>query len=187
MTPPTTPQKPASVIPPWWSCLLVTVAVIFCVGGLAVGFVALGGTKPAPPATQLVMLTAPPAALTEAAAPIGEISAPLGAATRSMDSGAALVLSGPTLPAVIFTPTPQPIAKGITVVVVDVGDQQLNVRERAGIVDVAIAFRAPEGTQFVVGDGPSQGDGLTWWRIDDPSTGRSGWAASNYLQPVVNP
>jgi len=182
-----TPQKPASPIPPWWSCLLMTVAVVFCVGGLTIGFVALGGAKPTPPATQLVILTAPPAALTEAAASRGEISAPLGASTQSADSGAALILSGPTLPAIIFTPTPQPIAQGITVVVVDVGDQQLNVRESPGIVDVGIAFRAPEGTRFVVGDGPSQGDGLTWWRIDDPTTGRSGWAASNYLEPVVNP
>ncbi len=187
MPPPNIPQKPASVIPPWWSCLLMTVAVIFCVGGLAMGFVALGGAKPTPPPTQLVVLTAPPAALTEAAAPMGEISAPQGAPTRNPESGAMLVLSGPTLPAVVFTPTPQPIAKGITVMVVDVGDQQLNVRERPGIVDVEIAFRAPEGTQFVVGDGPSQGDGLTWWRIDEPGTGRSGWAASNYLQPVVTP
>ena len=185
MTPPNIPQKSASPLPPWWSCLLVTVAVIFCVGGLAVGFIALGGAKPTPPATQLVILTAPPAALTQAAAPIGSLSAPLGASPQNADSGGVLILAGPTLPAVIFTPTPQPIAQGITVVVVDVGDQQLNVRERPGIVDVAIAFRAPEGAQFMVGDGPSQGDGLTWWRIDDPSTGRSGWAASNYLQPVV--
>lgn len=178
---------PSSIFPPWWSCLLTTIAVVFCVGGLALGFVALGGNTPPPPPTQLVVLTAPPAALTQAAAPIGQIDAPQSAPTRSGDTTTALILSGPTLPAVIFTPTPQQIAKGLTVVVVDVGDQQLNVRERPGIVDVAIAFRAPEGTQFVVGDGPSQGDGLTWWRIDDPATGRSGWAASNYLQPVVTP
>jgi hypothetical protein len=164
----------------------MTVAVMTCVGGLAIGFVALGGANPTPPPTQLVILTAPPAALTQAALPAGEIAPPQGAATRSAADGA-LMMVGPTLPAVVFTPTPQQIAQGITVVVVDVGDQQLNVRERPGIVDVAIAFRAPEGTRFFVGDGPSQADGLTWWRIDDPATGRTGWAASNYLQPIVNP
>lgn len=176
-----------SIFPPWWSCLLTTIAVMFCVGGLALGFIALGGNNPPPPATQLVILTAQPAVLTQAAAPIGQIDAPQSAPTRVGEGGAALVLSGPTLPAVIFTPTPQPIAIGITVQVISVGDQQLNVRERPGIVDVNIAFRAPEGTRFIIGDGPSQADGLTWWRLDDPTTGRSGWAASNYLQPVVNP
>lgn len=187
MAPSLHPPQPSSIFPPWWSCLLTTVAVIFCVGGLALGFVALGGQNPTPPATQLVVLTAPPAVLTQAAAPMGEIAPPAGIPTQDSASAGALMLSGPTLPAIIFTPTPQQIAQGLTVVVIDVGDQQLNVRERPGIVDVAIAFRAPEGTQFIIGDGPSQADGLTWWRIDDPATGRSGWAASNYLQPIVNP
>ena len=37
----------------------------------------------------------------------------------------------------------------------------------------------------IVVDGPLQGDGLTWWKIQDPNrAGREGWAASNYLQPV---
>lgn len=178
------PQKPPSLLPPWWSCLLMTVAVVFCVAGLAAAFLALGGNTPPPPPTQLVILTAPPAALTEAANPLADLNPPDSPVTVG-GGGSALVLSGPTLPAVVFTPTPQPIAIGLTVEVVSVGDQQLNVRERPGIVDVGVSFRSPEGSRFIVGDGPSQGDGLTWWRIDDPSTGRSGWAASNYLRPVV--
>ncbi len=180
-TPPAAPHPP-SIIPPWWSCLLMTAAVVFCVGGLAAAFIALGNPAPAAAPTQFVILTAPPQALTQIAAGLpNDLDLPQ--SPQRIGAASNLVLSGPTLPAVVFTPTPQPIQIGLTVVVVDVGDQQLNVRERAGIVDVPISFRTPEGTRLLVIDGPSQGDGLTWWRVQD-SSGRSGWAASNYLQPL---
>jgi hypothetical protein len=69
--------------------------------------------------------------------------------------------------------------------VIDVGDQQLNVRELPGVIDVDVVFRAPENTLFTIIAGPSQGDGLTWWQLQDPDNPqRVGWAASNYLEVV---
>ena len=69
------------------------------------------------------------------------------------------------------------------VIVVDVGAQQLNVRDTAGVIGTTVLFRAEEGTIFNVVDGPQQVDGLLWWKIQAPNnTARTGWAASNYLQ-----
>jgi len=45
-----------------------------------------------------------------------------------------------------------------------------------------VEFRAEEGTEFIVVDGPRQADGLTWWQIQAPDNpAQTGWAASNYL------
>ncbi len=177
-----TPRQPG-LMPPLWSCLLVTLATLLCVGGLTAAFLALGGQTPPAQALELTILTAPPELLRTAQADPQAAVVPTVASIST--SGQAFLMRGPTLAAVIFTATPEQIGVGKTVQVVDVGDQQLNVRAEPGIVDVAISFRAPEGSRFIIGDGPSQADGLTWWRIDDPSTNRSGWAASNYLVPVA--
>jgi hypothetical protein len=94
-----------------------------------------------------------------------------------------LQLSGPTLVPVSLSPTPQPITLGGQIRVIDVGIQQLNVRDRAGTRESTVVFRAEEGTIFTVVGGPEQADGLTWWRIQDPENEtRAGWAAANYLQ-----
>lgn len=93
-----------------------------------------------------------------------------------------LVLEGPTLAAVVFTPTPMPITVGSTIVVEGVDLQTLNVRDRAGVTGTSILFRAEEGERFSIVEGPTQADGFTWWRIQDPlNASRSGWAVSNYL------
>jgi hypothetical protein len=157
--------------------------VFFCVAGLVIAFLSLGGQTPPAQPLKLTVLTAPPELFLTAQSNPQAVVLP----TVAVGSGGAsgqFAMQGPTLPAVVFTPTPEQIAIGRTVRVSDVGDQQLNVRMQPGIVDVQIAFRAPENSYFLVGDGPSQADGLTWWRIDDPDGGRSGWAASNYLIPV---
>src|SRR5687768_13271950 len=175
--------RSSSIMPPLWSCAAVTLAVLLCVAGAAAAFLALGGQTPPAEPLRLTILTAPPELLR--AAQVDPESAGIPTANVGNGGDIEFVMSGPTLPAVVFTATPEQIAIGKTVEVIDVGDQQLNVREQPGIVDIDIVFRAPEGSRFIVGDGPSQGDGLTWWRIDDPSSGRSGWAASNYLVPVA--
>ena len=186
------PRQPAAkaksngVMPPLWSCALVTLAALACIAGVGAAIIALGGQTPPAQPLQLTVLTAPPELFTTAQNNPQSAQIPTSGAAATRDSsGVQFSMRGPTLPAVIFTATPEQIAVGKTVQVIDVGDQQLNVRAEPGIVDVAISFRAPEGSRFIVGAGPSQGDGLTWWRIDDPSSGRSGWAASNYLIPVV--
>lgn len=96
-------------------------------------------------------------------------------------------MQGPTLPPVVFASTPSAAVDiGQLVEVIDVGDQQLNVRASPGVIDVDIVFRAPEGSLFLVTEGPAQGDGLTWWRIEDPDDPqRVGWAAAEYLQVAL--
>lgn len=170
-------------MPPLWSCGAVTLAALACVVAVAAAFLSIGGQTPPAEPLRLTILTAPPDMLRSVQADPQSAGVPTVSVGNSGTVEFAMV--GPTLPAVVFTATPEQIAVGKTVEVVDVGDQQLNVRAQPGIVDVAIVFRAPEGSRFIIGDGPSQGDGLTWWRIDDPSAGRSGWAASNYLVPIV--
>jgi len=67
--------------------------------------------------------------------------------------------------------------------VIDVGDQQLNVRDLPGVMTSTVIFRSPEGSRFTVLEGPNLVDGLTWWRIQDVADpARVGWAASNYLE-----
>lgn len=90
-------------------------------------------------------------------------------------------LDGPTLPTVAFTNTPQPLAVGERVIVSNVGDQELNVRDVPGVTTSQVLFRSPEGTEFTIVDGPQQADGFTWWRIQDTTTAQSGWAVANYL------
>lgn len=90
-------------------------------------------------------------------------------------------LDGPLLPTVAFTDTPQPLSVGVRVVVSNVGDNELNVRDVAGVTTSQVLFRSPEGTEFTIVDGPQQADGFTWWRIQDSTNGQSGWAVANYL------
>ena len=93
-----------------------------------------------------------------------------------------LTLSGPALPTISFTNTPTPITIGSVIAVDGVGADELNIRDVAGITTSTILFRAPEGEQFTVVEGPAQADGFTWWRIQDPANpNRSGWAVANYL------
>jgi hypothetical protein len=100
-------------------------------------------------------------------------------------SPGSLALQGPTLEAVRFTPTPVAIQIDSLVVVDGVDLQKLNVRDAPTISGSSVVFRADEGTQFRIVNGPRQADGFTWWQIQDPnSLTRSGWAVANYLRVV---
>jgi hypothetical protein len=70
------------------------------------------------------------------------------------------------------------------VVVVEVGDQELNVRNIPGVTESQIIFRSPEGTEFSIVDGPQQADGFTWWQIQDLTSAQRGWAVANYLSVI---
>lgn len=71
---------------------------------------------------------------------------------------------------------------GTAVRVVNVGEQELNIRSRPGIADSPILFRAAAGTAFQIIGGPRPADGFVWWQIQDPLLKLKGWAAENYLQ-----
>jgi hypothetical protein len=195
---PTTNRRPArksntntSPFPPLWSIAAALILALVSVAALAILVIMLGGNAAPARPPQLVVLTAPPLSVSVAMTPvaIAEAETPEAASSpvQIQRPGATLdfVMQGPVLPTPYLTPTALSISVGSTVRVIDVGDQQLNVRELPGVIDVDVVFRAPENTLFTIVDGPSQGDGLTWWRIQDPTNGqRAGWAASNYLEVV---
>ena len=77
---------------------------------------------------------------------------------------------------------PTSLSVGAQVKVANVGEQELNVRHRPGVVGSQVLFRAAKGSIFNIIGGPQQADGLTWWHIRDLFSQLDGWAAANYLQ-----
>ena len=169
---------------PLWSLVLMFIIVLGIAGGIIFAIINMRGEDAPEPAPVVILSTAVPTQRPQSF-PASPATATLPPEVDTLQSPVApLVLSGPTLATAVISPTPRPIAIGETVIVSDVGVQELNVRDSAGVIDTTIIFRAPEGTQFTVVDGPRQGDGLTWWQIQDPfDPNRRGWAASNYLIP----
>ncbi|GAB4509086.1 MAG: hypothetical protein OHK0046_03410 [Anaerolineae bacterium] len=191
---------------PLWSLALMLIVVIGITGGIVLLVISLGG-RSAPESPPVILVSSPVATQRPAEFPVVPATATIppqfdpnvsgtGGSAPEVASGetagganslptapATFALSGPTLPPVIFTPTPRSISIGERVLVIDVGDQQLNVRDNPGVAGTSILFRVVEGTEFVIVDGPRQADGLTWWRIQSPlNQSQIGWAASNYLE-----
>lgn len=171
---------------PLWSIALMMLCVFACAGSIVFSLFALGGNAPAQlPPVILVDTVAPtliqPAAGASVTLTDTRVVAEMTEAVALPEQG--FVLVGPTLPPIVLTPTPGIIDVGVQVRVVDVGDQQLNVRDAPGVNTSNVVFRVPEGIAFTVVGGPQQADGLTWWQIAlVENSARVGWAASNYLE-----
>lgn len=95
-----------------------------------------------------------------------------------------LTIDGPVLPTVSITSTPVSLTVGATVEVAGVGGQELNIRNKPGLTDSTILFRAAEGTTYEVIDGPQEADGFSWWQVRDTQFQVQGWAVANYLRVV---
>ena len=90
------------------------------------------------------------------------------------------------------TPVPQPTAPdvggggigvGSKVVVIDTGGNGLNFRDAPS--RTANKIRSlPEGSIYEVVGGPQQADSLVWWQLKDPTDGKVGWGAQNYMKPA---
>lgn len=185
--PPKPPVKPrnTSLFPPFWSIVLTVLVVAICAASLVLAVLLLGGnTAPAPPPRVVVLTAAPISTFSSGSTVLITATLPPDALPGQLQIPSTFVMEGPTLPPPNITPTALSIEIGRTVRVIDVGEQQLNVRERAGVIDVPIAFRSPENSLFTIVEGPTQADGLTWWKIQEPENRRAGWAASNYLEVV---
>lgn len=173
---------------PLWSLALMVLVVIAIVVGVILLFLNLGG-RPAPEREPVLLIDTAVPTLRPNAFPISPATStiPPDVDPNLLDvipSAPPIILEGPTLFIPTLSPTPRPIEIGVIVLVTDVGDQELNIRNEAGVTNSTVVFRSPENTRFMIVDGPRQGDGLTWWQIQDvldPS--RVGWAASNYLIP----
>jgi len=170
--------------------LLVVVAIA---GGIVMLVLNMGGNE-APEIAPVVVVNSPVPTQRPAAFPVAPATPTIPPEVDPNVQGIpdvptptlALVLDGPTLEPVVFSPTPRVLTVGERVIVQDVSPDQLNVRDNPGVSGTNIVFRAPEGTLFTVVDGPQQADGLTWWRIQDlNNASRVGWAAANYL--VLSP
>jgi len=173
---------------PLWSIALMLLVVAMITAGIVLLVVNLGGGDPTEqPAPVLIVNspvpTVPGAVVASPATPTlpPQVDPGVSGAPPQPQN---FVLQGPTLEAIATsTPTPPPIGVGVIVVVRDVEPEKLNIRNQAGTRDTEIIFRADEDTRLQILEGPVQSDGLTWWRIQETvGTGRSGWAASNYLE-----
>jgi hypothetical protein len=148
--------------------------------GLVLLVIALGGQAAPGGEPRIVVITAAPS-LTP---PFGEslLASPTFPAESGGGSVPSFAMQGPTLPPVVFTPTPDVIEVGKTVIVYGTQEQQLNIRDNPGI-NTNVLFRAPDGYLLKVIEGPSQADGLFWWKVQDPANpSLSGWVASDYIQ-----
>lgn len=182
-TPPEPPKRkrgqassPASI--PVWAVGLMLLLAIGIAGGIAVLFVTLGGQTEPGGSPRIIIVTAPPLATNP---PLPTSALAIGAATAAPALSGAVpqfALEGPTLPPIIFTPTPLSITVGSAVLV---NIEGLNVRPEPSLNNVQ-RFNASLNSGFNVVDGPIQADGLTWWEIQDPADpSRRGWAAADYL------
>lgn len=180
-------QNETALYFPLWSLALMLLVVLLIAFGVVLLIVALGGNASAPDADPIFrIITAEPSNTPDIPDP-NEILLATATLPESIQvilpaqTPANLTLDGPALPTFAFTTTPIPLSVGIAVIVADVGDQELNVRDIAGVTASTVVYRVPEGTQLTIVDGPQQADGFTWWRVQNPANGQSGWAVANYL------
>ncbi len=93
-------------------------------------------------------------------------------------------------PTIAPTPTATPpgaIAIGGFVKITDAGPQGLSFRDAPGLQTQRLRY-LPDSTVMRVVDGPSEADGLTWWKLqnlNDPND--VGWSAGDYLVPTAAP
>lgn len=162
---------------PLWSVLLMLLGVVVVTGMIVLGIFALGANRPTPDSSQpqVVIVSAVPSnpapqnQPTQALPTVGPLAA---------GPSPAFNLEGPILPTAFLSPTPDTIAIGKLVTVINVGESGLNVRQGAG-TSFNILFHAAEGDVFRVVEGPTNADNLTWWRIERISGTQYGWAAQN--------
>lgn len=172
---------------PLWSLGLMLLVVLVVAFGVVFLVITLGGNGNSTEADPLIRIVTSEATFTPNIPDPNEVVL----ATSTIPTGIEVILpaqtpvnqslDGPLLPTVAFTETPRPLSVGERVVVYNVGDQELNVRNVAGVTTSEILFRSPEGTEFTIVDGPQQADGFTWWQIQDATTAQRGWAVANYL------
>jgi len=151
-------------IHPWQLRIFLTVSLIWLGPALACGSFA---PRPAP---------TPTAAIVEL--PVQQQTpATGGPAAEPTVSTLALLPTGTTAPAPTptFTPTPQPgtaLAKNQPARITT--PDGLNVRSNPSTTG-ELLLRLGDGQRVTVLDGPVEGEGFTWWQIDDGG-GNVGWA-----------
>lgn len=178
-------RRENAVYLPLWSLVLLLVLVALVAGGVVLLVFTLGSSDDIPDrAPVVVMSSAVPTTRPDLFPAVPTTPTLPAFADRSIvQPVGTFALAGPTLATPAISPTPRPVDIGAEVIVVDVGDQQLNIRDNAGVFETVVLFRVPEGGRLIVLEGPLQVDGLTWWRVQNVTNPtQTGWAAANYLQ-----
>ncbi len=88
-------------------------------------------------------------------------------------------------PTAIPSPTPAGLYIGGDTIVTGTGSA-LRLRSDPGLQSTTLKT-VDDGTRLSILEGPRDADGLTWWRLHDPSDGAEGWAAQTYLTPATTP
>jgi hypothetical protein len=162
---------------PAWSVAVMLLIVFGIAASIVTLMITLGGGTAAGGEPRFVIITAVPSATSDAPA----TAAPVSTLAGQGEPGAVptFALEGPTLPPIIFSPTPLTITVGS---IVTIDGELVNVRAIPGLQG-DVLFQAEQDERFEVLEGPQQASELTWWRIqspDDPDL--SGWAAATYLK-----
>jgi len=179
-------HKDSGLYLPLWSLAIMLIVVLGISAGIVLVVYLMGGGIAEEADPIIVIVTAEPSNTPSGEA--GSVQTILATATlppltQEISIPGDLALSGPTLAPVQISPTPQPLAINSNVIVDGVGDNQLNVRNIAGVNGSEVLFRAVDGSPFIIVAGPQQADGFTWWQIQDPTNpSLTGWAVSNYLR-----
>jgi len=168
-------------LPPVWSVIGMMLLVAVGVGGVIIVLYGIGGSS--------TPAAAPPVVITQQAAALAAATAATDTPTARQLSGIAeditpdFSLTGPTLPPVFLSPTPDVIGVGRTVAVINVGESGLNVRSEPGI-NSSLVFTANTNSLLEVVAGPESAseDSFTWWRVRDLFTGEEGWAVQLYME-----
>jgi hypothetical protein len=167
---------------PLWSIALMLITVAALAAGIVLLIVALGGREGDGGEPRIVVISPEPS-LRPATFPVSPATATLPPQIEPLvQQPPRMELAGPTLAPIPITPTPRALAVGEQVIVANVGDQELNVRDQPGVFGTNILFRIPQGSTLRIIGGPEDVDGLVWWQVQDPiNTARTGWAAADYL------
>lgn len=168
---------------PAWSLALMLLFVVGVSFAIILLVFAVGGRFEAGGEPVVVIITAVPSPTP----PIPQFQATLPLATLpgiNPSSAGQLSLSGPTLVPVVLSPTPIAIQIGARV---QTTGEAVRVRPAPNLDNVELFF-TEANEEFVVTDGPEQGSGLTWWRVEDPEDQtRAGWIAANLIAAVAAP
>lgn len=171
-------RKTSGLYLPAWSVGLMLLIVIAIVVALVTLLLTLGGGTPPAGEPRIVVVTAVPTDTPLPSQPTPTPSPiPQGIVGTSIPVPE-FALEGPTLPPIVFSPTPLSIVIGGNV---RIDADGLNVRQAPGL-DQTILFRADQNEVFRVIGGSQRASDITWWQIEDPDDPtRSGWAAADYL------
>ncbi len=168
---------------PAWSLALMLLFVVGVSFAILLLVFAVGGRFEAGGEPVVVIITAVPSSTP----PIPQFAPTLPLATLpgiNPSSAGQLALSGPTLVPIVLSPTPIAIQIGSQVLTTG---EAVRVRPAPNLDNVELFF-TEANELFVVTEGPEQGSGLVWWRVedvDDPT--RSGWIAANLIAAVATP